>query len=42
MKNPDATHCSDECLLAEIKDSESKRDDGKGIESWKERTDPWE
>lgn len=42
MKNSDATHCSDECLLKEMKKSKSKRDDGRGVESWKEKSDPWE
>ncbi len=41
MKDPELTHCSDECLLADVKDSESARQDGKGVEYWKEESDPW-
>lgn len=40
MQNPELTHCSDECLLADKKESKSK-DEKRGIESWDERSDPW-
>ncbi|WP_255465444.1 hypothetical protein [Nitrosopumilus sp. b3] len=39
MKHSELSHCSDECLLADIKASEPIED--KGAESWKEDTDPW-
>ena len=42
MKNQEATHCSDECLLEDMKKSKSARDDGNGVESWKETSDPWD
>ncbi len=41
MKNPDLSHCSDECLFEDIKDSRSLKEDTKGAESWNEKTDPW-
>jgi len=41
MKNPKITHCSDECLLADVKNSKSLEKDSKGAESWKEKTDLW-
>ena len=41
MKNPDPTHCSDECLFEDIKDSKSLKEDAKGAEFWNEKTDPW-
>lgn len=42
MKQPEMTHCSDECVLEDVKKSESKRDnDSKSSEHWKEGSDPW-
>ena len=41
LKNQKATHCSDECLLANLKDSKSKSNDGQGAEYWSEGSDPW-
>ena len=41
MKNPKASHCSDECLLSEIKSSEPVKMEEKGAESWKEESNPW-
>jgi hypothetical protein len=40
-KNPKATHCSDECLLDEIKKSKSLNTTSKGVETWDEDADPW-
>lgn len=41
MKNPKNTHCSDECLLADVKKSETLNPDGRGAESWNDESDPW-
>ena len=41
MKNPDITHCSDECLFADIKKNETLNFDGKGIEAWNDESEPW-
>ena len=41
MKNHKISHCSDECLLTEIKNSETVENENRGIESWKEKADPW-
>ena len=41
MKNPDLTHCSDECLLDSIRNSTSIIENGINAISWDERTDPW-
>lgn len=41
MKNIAATHCSDECLLSDIKKSKSLDKYSKGAESWNEETDHW-
>ena len=40
MKNSKLTHCSDECLLSDIKSSKSL-DENNGVKSWKEESDPW-
>jgi len=40
MKHPELSHCSDECVLADVKNSKSLGGD-KGIESWREESDPW-
>ncbi|WP_182126600.1 hypothetical protein [Nitrosopumilus sp. b2] len=40
MKNPKLSHCSDECVLSEVKNSKPVKEI-KGIESWKEKSDPW-
>lgn len=39
MKDPELSHCSDECLLSNVKNSESLADEG--AESWNEASDPW-
>jgi hypothetical protein len=41
MKKPQASHCSDECLLADIKKSQSLDKKSKGAEAWGEDADPW-
>jgi hypothetical protein len=41
MKNPKLTHCSDECLLEEVKKSRTLNPDGKGAEAWNEDSEPW-
>ena len=41
MKNIKATHCSDECLLSDIKNSKLADESSKGIESCNEESDPW-
>jgi hypothetical protein len=41
MKNPDITHCSDECLLDLIKDSNSVTKNKVDAASWSEKSDPW-
>ena len=41
MKNKDLSHCSDECLMAEIKESQSMNLDGRGAETWDEESKPW-
>jgi len=40
MKKPELSHCSDECLFADIKNSHPI-EKAKGAESWEEKTDPW-
>ena len=41
MKNPDITHCSDECLMDLIKYSDSIAKNEIGAISWDEKSDPW-
>ena len=41
VKKPELTHCSDECLMADIKKSESLRKNGKDALKFNEKTDPW-
>lgn len=41
LKNSNNTHCSDECLLANIKNSKTLRPDWKGAETWDDESDPW-
>jgi len=41
VKKPELTHCSDECLMADIKKSESLRKNGKDASKFNEKTDPW-
>ena len=41
MKKPQLSHCSDECILADMKGSESLDEFSKGVNSWDEETDPW-
>jgi hypothetical protein len=41
MKNPEVTHCSDECLLVLIKNSESLAENGISAITWDEKSDPW-
>jgi hypothetical protein len=40
MKNSKLSHCSDECILEDIKNTRSV-EEFKGAESWDEKTDPW-
>ena len=41
MKNPGLSHCSEECLFEDIKNSKSLKDDAKDVEFWNEKTNPW-
>ena len=41
MKKPKASHCSDECLLKNIKNSKSLNKISSGVEAWGEDADPW-
>ena len=41
MKNSEMTHCSDECLLAFIKNSNTLNDNDASAISWDEKSDPW-
>ena len=41
MKNSEMTHCSDECLLAFVRNSTSLGDKEINANSWDERSDPW-
>lgn len=41
MKHPELSHCSDECILEDIKNSKPLDESSKGIESWNEESDPW-
>ena len=41
MKNPELTHCSDECLLSDLKNSTTLNPDGLGAEKWNEESEPW-
>jgi endogenous inhibitor of DNA gyrase (YacG/DUF329 family) len=41
VEKPVLTHCSDECLMADIKKSESLRKNGKDAAKFYEKTDPW-
>ena len=41
LKNPEITHCSDECLMADIKNSKTLDPDGLGAENWDEESKPW-
>jgi len=41
MKRPELSHCSDECILADIKKSKSLGGSKNGVQSWGEQTDPW-
>ena len=41
MKNPQLTHCSDECLFSSLRDSNSLSDFGIDIGIWDEKSDPW-
>ena len=41
MKIMQSTHCSDECILSEIKNSKSLNKKSKGVEAWGEDSDPW-
>jgi len=40
MKYPELSHCSDECIFTDVKNSKSLGGD-KGAESWTEESDPW-
>ncbi len=41
VKQPELTHCSDECLMENIKKSDSLCKDGKDAAKFDEKTDPW-
>ena len=41
MKNPEMTHCSDECLLLSIRNSDSLTTDGIDATTWDDKSDPW-
>jgi len=41
VKKSELTHCSDECLMEDIKKSESLRKNGKDAAKFNEKTDPW-
>jgi hypothetical protein len=41
IKKPELTHCSDECLMLDIKKSKSLRKNGKDAEKFDEKSDPW-
>jgi len=41
MKNSEMTHCSDECLLSSIRNSDSLSVDGGDAITWDDRSDPW-
>ena len=41
MKNSELSHCSDECLLSDIKNSEPVKKNTKGAELWNEKSDAW-
>lgn len=41
MKNPEMTHCSDECLLFSMKNSDSLSEFGYSAITWDEKSDPW-
>jgi len=41
MKNSELTHCSDECLLISIRDTESLSENGFSAITWDEKSDPW-
>ncbi len=41
MKNPDMTHCSDECLLIAIKNSYTLTENEFNAITWDEKSDPW-
>ena len=41
MKNSDMTHCSDECLLFTIKNSDTLTENGLRARTWDEKSDPW-
>ena len=41
LKNPELTHCSDECLMEDIKKSESLHKDGDDAVKFDEKSDPW-
>ena len=41
MKNSDMTHCSDECLLAFVKNSDTLTETGVSAITWDEKSDPW-
>ncbi|MGD8708338.1 MAG: hypothetical protein PVI88_06605 [Nitrosopumilaceae archaeon] len=41
MKKPKLTHCSDECLMANIKKSKPANPWEKGAETWSDDSSPW-
>lgn len=41
MKHHELTHCSDECLLADMKDTRPANEEHNGSDKWGEESDPW-
>ena len=41
MKNPQLTHCSDECLFSAFREGDSLSEFGIGVSLWDEKSDPW-
>ena len=41
MKNSEMTHCSDECLLSSVKNSDTLTESGISAITWDEKSDPW-
>ena len=41
MKNPQLTHCSDECLFSSLRDTDSQSTFGIDVSFWDEKSDPW-
>ncbi len=41
MEKPELSHCSEECLFEDLKDTKSLKEAVKGAEFWNEKTDLW-